>query len=479
MSWYLDVSYVDMEKMPKSRHMEQFTSDNAFAVEPDDRRRDVKPPCINPSFPRAIISAGEEHEWQLQRELGSLVSTISSHRSLLLPSLAFLKFLLKQGRGVIFNVERNPVLHWILKKTFYDQFCAGETEQETRACAQRFKDLGFRGVIITYAKETVFDHKTKTLHGQGSQKSALANRSADLQVDPDIEDWKLGCLLSSEMIGEGDLLAIKLTGAGFTVTSALAANEPPPQQLLNALDEIVEACRQRKIRLIIDAESQYFQKEIDQITLELMRKFNRNGFAAVFNTYQCYLKSTPATIAQHLASASELGFTLGLKIVRGAYILSENRCLIHETKQDTDDAYNGIARGALEQQLGGFDGNDPGSKPFPSVNLLVCTHNRESVIDAQRLHRERVSAGLPTIPVAFAQLHGMSDEVSFSLLQDKEWHKAGSDVFKCSTWGTLSECLAYLLRRAVENRDAVLRTTDEYSAVKRECWRRLKAAVTF
>lgn len=268
---------------------------------------------------------------------------------------------------------------------------------------------------------------------------------------------------------------IRLTGAGLSVTSALAANESPPEQLSTALDEIVELCKQRNVRLIVDAESQHFQEGIDQVTLELMNKYNRNGFAAIYNTYQCYLRSTPATIERHLAYASEKNFTLGLKIVRGAYILSEDRSLIHKTKQETDDAYNSIARGALRQQFGKFDSNRQDSMKFPSVNLFVCTHNRESVMAAQRLHRQRVIEGLPTIPVAFAQLQGMSDEVSFSLLQDKEWHKAGSDVFKCSTWGTLSECLGYLLRRAVENRDAVLRTTDEYKAVKKECWRRLKA----
>jgi hypothetical protein len=48
-------------------------------------------------------------------------------------------------------------------------------------------------------------------------------------------------------------------------------------------------------------------------------------------------------------------------------------------------------------------------------------------------------------------------------------------VFKCSTWGSMGECLAYLLRRATENRDAVLRTLDERDAVKQECRRRWKS----
>lgn len=204
-----------------------------------------------------------------------------------------------------------------------------------------------------------------------------------------------------------------------------------------------------------------------------MRTFNRDGSAVVYNTYQAYLKQTPNVIVQHLGAAGQEGFTLGLKLVRGAYILSDNRSLIHDTKQDTDDAYNDIALGALKKQIGDF-GKD-GSKPFPSVNLFLASHNRASVIAAHRLRQERIRDGLPTIPVGFGQLHGMSDEVSFSLLAEKDENEASPDVFKCTTWGSMGECLAYLLRRAVENRDAVTRTTDEYTALKSEAWRRLKS----
>ena len=91
----------------------------------------------------------------------------------------------------------------------------------------------------------------------------------------------------------------------------------------------------------------------------------------------------------------------------------------------------------------------------------------------------------------------MADGVSFGLLEEGEKDSSqrqqdgtrrgtgasagvkaldrdkGPHVFKCSTWGAMSECIAYLLRRAVENRDAVLRTKDEYNALKSEAWRRL------
>lgn len=204
-----------------------------------------------------------------------------------------------------------------------------------------------------------------------------------------------------------------------------------------------------------------------------MRAYNRDGHALVYNTYQAYLKATPDVLAQHLRAAKQDGFTLGLKLVRGAYLASDERRLMHDSKAATDAAYDGIAGGALRRQIGEFEG-----EAFPGVELILASHNRESVVRAHELHRQRVREGLPTVPVAFAQLHGMSDEVSFGLLQLGAEGGDGvkpPEVYKCSTWGSLGECLAYLMRRAAENRDAASRTADEYAALKAEVRRRAAA----
>jgi hypothetical protein len=267
----------------------------------------------------------------------------------------------------------------------------------------------------------------------------------------------------------------RTTGGGPAVVAAFAKGELPPPQMLSALDEIAIRCKERGIQIIVDAESQHWQNGISRTTLELMRKFNTNGKAVIYNTYQAYLKATSASLAHHLAEAQKDGFTLGLKLVRGAYILSDDRSLIHDTKQDTDDAYNGIAQGALRQHIGVFGAEGPSAKPFPSVNLFLASHNRDSVLSAHRLRQQRIKAGLPTVPVAFGQLHGMSDEVSFSLLAERDESQKSPEVLKCTTWGTMGECIGYLLRRAVENRDAVLRTKDEFAALRKETWRRMKA----
>ncbi|KAM5383435.1 hypothetical protein ACJZ2D_002128 [Fusarium nematophilum] len=332
---------------------------------------------------------------------------------------------------------------------------------------RQLQDMGFRGTILTYAKETVFDCNTNEQLGLGVDTSC----KGEAKWNESIKAWQEGTVKTVELLREGDQLAVKLTGAGPSVCEAFANGAPLPQQMLDALHEISQKCKERGAYILIDAESQHYQWGIFSVGMDLMRKYNRDGHAVIYNTYQAYLKSTPDTLAKHLAMATEDGFTHGLKVVRGAYMASDPRNLIHDTKQDTDDAFNSIAQGALRQELGQFGAS--GGRPFPSLNLLLASHNKESLVAAHQLHQQRTKAGLPTVPVKFAQLHGMSDEVSFGLLKLKDESGVAPEVYKCSTWGTLAECLAYLTRRAMENRDAASRTRDEYSALKSEAWRRV------
>ncbi|KAI8654168.1 hypothetical protein LRP88_01802 [Fusarium phalaenopsidis] len=396
-----------------------------------------------------------------------LINAVSSRPWLLLPSLTLLLKLSRPGNPFLFNVDRNPFLRSILKQTFYKQFCAGETGVETQDTMKQLQDMGFRGTILTYAKETVFDHRTNEQLGLGVDASC----KGEAQWNESIEAWRAGTVKTVELLREGDQLAVKLTGAGPAVCEAFANGTPLPQQFLDGLDEISQKCKDRGAYILIDAESQHYQWGIFNVGIDLQRKFNRDGQAVLYNTYQAYLKSTFETLSKHLACALEEGFTLGVKVVRGAYMASDPRHLIHDTKQDTDNAYNKIAQGVLRQEFGGFGGSN--AKPFPPAMLLLASHNKESLVAAHELHQQRTKAQLPTVPVKFAQLHGMSDEVSFSLLKLKDDAGVAPEVYKCSTWGTLAECMAYLTRRGMENRDAASRTHDEYSALKTEAWRRL------
>ncbi|KAM0439304.1 hypothetical protein ACHAQK_006411 [Fusarium lateritium] len=395
-----------------------------------------------------------------------LINAVSSRPWLLMPSLHLLQKLSHSGNPLLFNVDRNPLLRSLLKHTFYKQFCAGETPAETQATMKQLQDIGFKGTILTFAKETVFDAKTGTEQGLGIETSEKNER----QWCDNIAAWRDGTMKTVELLREGDQLATKLTGAGPVVCDALTNGTELPKQFVDACHEISQKCKDRGAYILIDAESQHYQWGIFRLGMELQQKFNTDGKVVLYNTYQAYLKSTVDTIAKHLQAAADKNFTLGVKVVRGAYMASDPRSLIHDTKKDTDECYDKIAQGVLRQELAGFGSS---SKPFPSAMLLLASHNKDSLVKAHETHQQRSKAGLPTVPVKFAQLHGMSDEVSFGLLKLKDDAGVAPEVYKCTTWGTLAECMAYLTRRAMENRDAASRTFDEYAALKNEAWRRL------
>ncbi|KAM3496944.1 hypothetical protein MY10362_009687, partial [Beauveria mimosiformis] len=283
------------------------------------------------------------------------INGISSRSWALSPAISLLVKSCQPKPEFLFSVSRNPVLAWLLKETVYKQFCAAEAPSEIKLTMRAMKDMGFKGTILTYAKETVFDHKNQEEFGLGM--NITPTNGASSTECPYITSWKQGTLDTVKLLGEEDQLAVKVTGAGPGVTCALADNSQTPQQFLDAVDEIVRHCKARGAKILIDAESQRFQAGILRIGLDLMRKYNRDGYAVVYNTYQAYLKSTPTSLASHLASALDDNFTLGLKVVRGAYLATDERCLIHDTKEETDDAYDSIAAGALQQQLLGFGGN--------------------------------------------------------------------------------------------------------------------------
>ncbi|RMJ18156.1 hypothetical protein CDV36_002115 [Fusarium kuroshium] len=408
-----------------------------------------------------------------------LIATVSSHRTLLTPSLAVLSFFSKP-RPSLFSVEKNPLLHAIFKSTLYRHFCAGENVGEVKTTIKNIKDMGFRGVILTYAREVVVDSSTEQEVGVGAlefKEKHAAELEKEAAFDEGIQAWRDGVLETASMLGEGDFLALKFTGAGAKVTEGLAARKSLPTQMQDALDAVCEQAIKRKASILVDAEQQFVQPGIDDVALNLMRTYNREH-ATVYNTYQAYLKSTSSTLLRHLHFAKDQGFTIGVKLVRGAYMATEPRHLINDTKQQTDDSYDSIAQGLLE---GRYQDLEHGSSAgFPRLNLFLATHNKQSALNAYQVQQKRSEEGLPLIKVQYGQLLGMADEVSCTLLQlgDKAGH-AAPEVYKCLSWGTLGDCISYLLRRAVENRDAVSRTKTEYFAVRREVWRRVKSALSF
>lgn len=100
----------------------------------------------------------------------------------------------------LLNPDRNPLLRWFLKKTFYVQFCAGENAKEVSYTIKGLKDLGYKGVILGYAREVVMDDKETSALKEGTTKSC---------IDKEILPWKKGTLETVELAGPDDFVALK------------------------------------------------------------------------------------------------------------------------------------------------------------------------------------------------------------------------------------------------------------------------------
>ncbi|KAH8040173.1 hypothetical protein HPB51_009551 [Rhipicephalus microplus] len=129
---------------------------------------------------------------------------------------------------------------------------------------------------------------------------------------------------------------------------------------------------------MIDAEQSYFQPAISRITMELMRKYNKEK-AIVFNTYQCYLRATYDHVVRDLELARRQGFFFGAKLVRGAYLEQERlraRTLGYEdpvnaTYEDTNTMYYRTLTECLRQVVEG--------KERRSIAIMVASHNEDTI----------------------------------------------------------------------------------------------------
>jgi len=148
-----------------------------------------------------------------------------------------------------------------------------------------------------------------------------------------------------------------------------------------------------------------------------------------------------------------------VKMVRGAYMEKEAERAekmgytnpIHSSKQATDDSFNrGLAFCVDNKQR---------------VSLMCGSHNEYSNQYLTVL-MEKHSMKPNDQRVWFAQLLGMSDNISFNLA------KAGYNVAKYVPYGPVELVMPYLIRRASENTSVAGQSSRELTMIRKELARR-------
>lgn len=380
------------------------------------------------------------------------------------PGLAVFKAI-ANSKSSLLNPDKNRVLGALIRPVVYDQFCAGRNVAEIQKTSATIKGLGFSGVVLCYGKEVQLDANNRPIgYGEGNTPSLSA----------EIQQWRTGNLNTLDMVGAGDWLGIKLSGAGLNITQALLDGEEAPSEFVEAMEAICTKAKARNCRIWIDAEQQCLQEAIDKWTYNMMRKWNRGEKALVFNTVQAYLKCSREKVQRQLDVASKEGWRSAIKLVRGAYISNDKRDLIHDTKADTDTSYNSI----VEDLLTGSSFPVFTTNPNIQHDLILAGHNTQTIRRAATLATELESHQKLKVMPEFGQLQGMADDIGCELLQVGEKNAStGSTfvprVYKCLTWGSIRECMQYLTRRLVENRGAADRMKEGADQLRSELWRRM------
>jgi len=298
--------------------------------------------------------------------------------------------------------------------------------------------------------------------------------------------------LSLDEIGP---LVARCRSQGPLYRSALTAEECDALHATMArLDVVASLATSVGVRLMIDAEQSYLQPAIAHATLRLQRTHNVD-YPAIFSTHQAYLVGCAEALALDVERARREGWHLGVKLVRGAYMLHERERArrlgrpdpIHPTAEATHASYDAAIDALLL------------APPCPTrTSLMIATHNQASVERAARLLRQprrphgesagdgvevgadvgvgvSVGGGEPCQPasrvphtqVYFGQLLGMADHLTFHLAAH------GLNAYKYLPYGPVAEVVPYLLRRAHENADALSNASTQRNMMLREAWRRM------
>ena len=203
------------------------------------------------------------------------------------------------------------------------------------------------------------------------------------------------------------------------------------------INNICKTANDNNTPIFIDAEESWIQNNIDNIALNMMRKYNKNK-AIIFNTLQLYRKDRIDYLKYMIKDAKNKKYIIGVKLVRGAYHEQEIKrakiknitCPVYKNKYDTDKNYNHAIKICIEN--------------INYIELCIGTHNEKSIeILIQLMKQHNIKNNNKKIYIS--QLLGMSDNISYNAA------KENYNVAKYVPYGPVKDVLPYLIRRAEEN----------------------------
>jgi len=343
-----------------------------------------------------------------------------------------------------FTVRNNfPFVDGIVKQTLFEQFCGGETREESMKVVKQMFKRGV-GSIFDYSiegkeEEEVFDAVCKEI--KDIVRFSVGNPAIPFIV---FKPTAFGRIDIYEEVGKGKELT--------------TSQKEEWNRVVQRFDEVCQLCYESDKKVMVDAEETWMQDAADQLCEEMMEKYNKEK-AIVWNTIQMYRTGRLEYMNAHLERAREKGYFIGYKIVRGAYMEKERKRAeeqnypdpVQPNKQATDDNYNAGIDFVMEH--------------LDKVSAFFGTHNeKSSELVMDKMKTKGLEHDNPHI--YFGQLYGMSDNITY-YLADKHYN-----VAKYLPYGPVKDVVPYLTRRAQENTSVAGQTGRELGLIQKELKRR-------
>jgi len=327
----------------------------------------------------------------------------------------------------------------------FDYFCGGEDITES---------LHTAGQLSRYGVKTILDYSAEGQTGDGALDAAHAQIMSAINSAKGDSRFAFAVFKVSAL-SDNDLLEKVSHNASLT-----SEEQHNWQRVEGRVASLCQTAADHGVPIMIDAEETWLQGAIDALAESMMRRHNRET-CRVYTTAQMYRHDRLAYMQQLAETAQKEGWIVGVKLVRGAYMekereraIAENRpSPIQPNKAATDRDFNAALDFALQR--------------LDHVNIVCGTHNEASTL---KLAEDMLAKGLQPGDgrVAFAQLLGMSDNLSFNLAA------SGFQAAKYVPYGPLREAIPYLIRRAEENTSVGGQTSRELELIRQELRRRKK-----
>jgi len=331
----------------------------------------------------------------------------------------------------------------IIKRTAFDHFCGGESIERSAAVIQ---------LLGKHHVGTILDYSVEGAKSEAGFDATMEEILKTLDKARSSENIPF-CVFKVTGIASGELLEKINSG------DALSAEEFAAFDRVKArVDKICGKAHAFGVPILIDAEETWIQDPIDGMADEMMARYNKTS-AVVYNTYQMYRTDSLDNLIHDHHQAVMNGHFIGAKLVRGAYMEKERARAeeknypspIHPDKAATDKAFNDALEFCIEH--------------IDRVSVMCGSHNENSNALLVRRMAEKKLAPADR-HVWFAQLYGMSDNISFNLA------RFGYNVVKYVPYGPVRSVMPYLLRRAEENTSVAGQSSRELMLIRKELKRR-------